>query len=434
MGDMDPSTSQQGGGRRLMLRLADLNRDPPCEPSEPSEHALRYERRLVGLLVGGKDRLLPPEPITIRAAMEPEEWPLWKGVIDDEVNDLDSRGVWIQVPCPNDGQKVLGTKMVFTRKVDANGEVERYKARLVVQGFRQRKGESNFDLNQLPYEQQWSLRSGLYGKGPLMMKLMIWTAGECGFKFLAPLMVKRYSGQRWFLPGRWMLMEKWKGTRPGWLSRDSGKGRGRTTSSHFHQHHTYFSWHVTSLDCEMNFVLIHSDGKKAFTQADLEETIYVELPEGKAKFDGAVKLLKKTLYGIVQASRNWNFLSVEVLLELDLEQSEADPCLFRMIVDGETVMIMIVHVDDMLMAEKSGAAYAVRIIEGLNEKFPVVNLSEVTKFMGCRIKRNRKTGALVVDESLYIGELVERHGIGTTYELPSITKRVEQEGLVPDDY
>ncbi|CAN0606560.1 unnamed protein product, partial [Ectocarpus sp. 12 AP-2014] len=70
------------------------------------------------------------------------------------------------------------------------------------------------------------------------------------------------------------------------------------------------------------------DGKKAFTQADLEETIYVELPEGKAKFDGAVGLLKKSLYGIVQASRNWNFLLVEALLELGLEQSEADPCLF----------------------------------------------------------------------------------------------------------
>ncbi|CAM9476071.1 unnamed protein product [Choristocarpus tenellus] len=31
--------------------------------------------------------------------------------------------------------------MVFTRKMDAKGEVKRYKARLVVQGFRQRKGE-----------------------------------------------------------------------------------------------------------------------------------------------------------------------------------------------------------------------------------------------------------------------------------------------------
>ncbi|CAM9733622.1 unnamed protein product, partial [Choristocarpus tenellus] len=99
----------------------------------------------------------------------------------------------------------------------------------------------------------------------------------------------------------------------------------------------------------------------------------------------------------------WNFLLVETLLELGLEQSEADPCLFRIIVDGGTVMIMIVHLDDMLMAEESGAGYAVRIIEGFNDKFPVVNLGEVTKLMGCRIRRNRKTGTLVVDQSLYIG-------------------------------
>ncbi|CAM9531184.1 unnamed protein product, partial [Choristocarpus tenellus] len=95
--------------------------------------------------LAGKDLLLPPEPTTIRAAMESEKWPLWKGAIDDEVDDLDNRGVWIQVPRPTDGHKVLGTKIVFTRKVDANGEVERYNAKLVVQGLRQRKGENFFE-------------------------------------------------------------------------------------------------------------------------------------------------------------------------------------------------------------------------------------------------------------------------------------------------
>ncbi|CAM9109352.1 unnamed protein product, partial [Choristocarpus tenellus] len=99
--------------------------------------------------------------------------------------------------------------------------------------------------------------------------------------------------------------------------------------------------------------------------------------------------LNKSLYEIVQASWNWNFLLVEALLELGLEKSEADPCLFRIVVDGEALMIMIVHVNDMLVAEEPGAGYAVRIIEGLNKRFPVVNLGEVTKFMGCIIMRNR---------------------------------------------
>ncbi|CAM9784308.1 unnamed protein product, partial [Choristocarpus tenellus] len=65
----------------------------------------------------------------------------------------------------------------------------------------------------------------------------------------------------------------------------------------------------------------------------------------------------------------------------------------------------------MLRAEESGVGYAVSVFEGLNKKFPVVSLGEVTKFMGCRIRRNRKTGTLVVNQSSYIGELTERHGI-----------------------
>ncbi|CAM9718727.1 unnamed protein product, partial [Choristocarpus tenellus] len=81
----------------------------------------------------------------------------------------------------------------------------------------------------------------------------------------------------------------------------------------------------------------------AFTNADLEEDLYVELPEVVVtEFNGAVGKLQKSLYGIVQASCNWNaLLVVASLLELGLEQCEADPCLFRWMLDGELVLIML---------------------------------------------------------------------------------------------
>ncbi|CAM9718797.1 unnamed protein product, partial [Choristocarpus tenellus] len=62
--------------------------------------------------------------------------------------------------------------------------------------------------------------------------------------------------------------------------------------------------------------------------------------------------LQKSLYGIVQASCNWNALLVASLLELGLEQCEADPCLFRWMLDGELVLTMLIRVDDMLMSSK----------------------------------------------------------------------------------
>ena len=50
-----------------------------------------------------------------------------------------SNEVWELVESPAD-RKVVGSKWIFKRKVDADGAVERYKARLVAQGCTQRFG------------------------------------------------------------------------------------------------------------------------------------------------------------------------------------------------------------------------------------------------------------------------------------------------------
>ena len=50
------------------------------------------------------------------------------------------------------------------------------------------------------------------------------------------------------------------------------------------------------------------DVDTAFLNADIDEDIWVEIPEGTklaAKDDGIYKL-NKSLYGLKQASRNWN--------------------------------------------------------------------------------------------------------------------------------
>ena len=64
-----------------------------------------------------------------------------------EMKSLCSNEVWELVePPPN--QKVVGNKGIYKRKVDADGAVERYKARLVAQGCTQKFG--------LDYEETFS--------------------------------------------------------------------------------------------------------------------------------------------------------------------------------------------------------------------------------------------------------------------------------------
>jgi len=52
----------------------------------------------------------------------------------DEMNSMQSNGVWNLVKLPN-GAKTIGCKWVFRTKRDSLGNIERYKARLVAKGF-----------------------------------------------------------------------------------------------------------------------------------------------------------------------------------------------------------------------------------------------------------------------------------------------------------
>lgn len=59
--------------------------------------------------------------------------------MQEEIKTMKERNVWTLVP-KKENDKVLGCRWVYTTKQDANGRVERYKARLVAQGFRQIRG------------------------------------------------------------------------------------------------------------------------------------------------------------------------------------------------------------------------------------------------------------------------------------------------------
>ena len=61
-----------------------------------------------------------------------------------ELWGIEQNEMWRESPLPLD-RKALGTKWVLTIKHDAQGNIERFKARLVVQGFGQ---EFGFDYDE----------------------------------------------------------------------------------------------------------------------------------------------------------------------------------------------------------------------------------------------------------------------------------------------
>ena len=92
---------------------------------------------------------------------------------------------------------------------------------------------------------------------------------------------------------------------------------------------------------ENGWLLRHMDVKQAFIQAYLDKAVYMLLPVGCGDMGGEVVVLQRAVYGLRQASRQWSLRLSRVLLQtIDMEQSKADPCVFRKVVDRDVTLIV----------------------------------------------------------------------------------------------
>nr|GEU36589.1 zinc finger, CCHC-type [Tanacetum cinerariifolium] len=73
-----------------------------------------------------------------------EDAAFWKEAIDDEIGSIMENSTWVLSDLPP-GCKPLGCKWIFKRKMKVDGTIDKFKARLVIQGFRQKEGIDYFD-------------------------------------------------------------------------------------------------------------------------------------------------------------------------------------------------------------------------------------------------------------------------------------------------
>lgn len=85
----------------------------------------------------------------------------------------------------------------------------------------------------------------------------------------------------------------------------------------------------------------------AFLQGDLNEEVYMVQPKEFRKGTQAC-LLKKSLYGLKQASRQWNIKVDAAIKSIGLTQSKVDPCVYYSRQDGR-MLFQAIYVDDLLI-------------------------------------------------------------------------------------
>jgi hypothetical protein len=84
-------------------------------------------------------------PRNYREAVTGPQAAEWIQAMEEEFNSLVTHGTWELVQCPDQKVNVVGSRWVFLIKFDQFGNVKRYKARFVAQGFSQQYQVDYFD-------------------------------------------------------------------------------------------------------------------------------------------------------------------------------------------------------------------------------------------------------------------------------------------------
>lgn len=99
------------------------------------------------------------EPKNLREVMDSPEKEKWTKAMQEEIDALTKNETWSLCELPSN-RKAVGCKWIFKIKTNLNGEIDRYKARLVAQGFSQKFGE-DYDEVFAPVVKQSTFRMPL---------------------------------------------------------------------------------------------------------------------------------------------------------------------------------------------------------------------------------------------------------------------------------
>lgn len=269
------------------------------------------------------------EPNSYKQAMSYPDAELWKEATMSELKSLADKGVISYVKnedIPSD-ITLLKTRFVFKVKLNSDGSLDKYKARMVAKGYLQREGRDYSEM-------------GTYAPSSQLDSFRI----------------------------------------------------------------------LLALSQHLGLIIEHLDVKTAFLNSDLDEDIYVSLPEGFTTEEGyTVGKLLKGLYGLKQAAHNWKVTLIRHLFEFDsrFRRSESDPTVYYIVLTHLVVYVLI-HIDDIVMASNS-KKFLDKLTRSLDKAFGINHLGNLEHFLQIKITSQDKL--IKLSQTRYITELATKYGV-----------------------
>jgi hypothetical protein len=166
---------------------------------------------------------------------------------------------------------------------------------------------------------------------------------------------------------------------------------------------------IMALVAHFDLELHQMDVKTAFLNGNLEEEVYMKQPEGFNDDSQKACKLRKSIYGLKQASRQWYIKFHKVITSYGFIENFVDQCIYLK-VSGSKVVSLVLYVDDILLASSDlGLLHETK--QFLSQNFEMKDLGEASYVIGIEIHRDRNQRILKLSQKAYIEKVLERFGM-----------------------
>lgn len=178
----------------------------------------------------------------------------------------------------------------------------------------------------------------------------------------------------------------------------------------------------------------HWDVSTAFLNGNLNEEVYMEIPEGLEIKDRKNKVwkLQKAVYGLKQASRSWNERADKSLTSLGFKRASLEFCVYYKI-EKNSCTIIALFVDDFLILWNNNKEKEFLKNE-LLKNFKIKDLGKAKFFLGINIEQDDVKGEIRLNQKQYISTLLEKFQMTDCAEkkTPLEAKRTNNETLISE--
>lgn len=173
---------------------------------------------------------------------------------------------------------------------------------------------------------------------------------------------------------------------------------------------------VMALAVEKNLEVHQLDFVSAYLNGEIKEEIYLEVPDLLSKimeddhlrksYENKVLCLNKALYGLKQSGRCWFMKLDEKLKEMSFKQLSADHCVYYQRDKRQILSIIVIYVDDLIVA--SSSEKRMRDIKRELSTFKMKDLGRIDQCLGIKFHQDQESNQISMSQEGFIENIIQK--------------------------